>query len=290
MAQYFDSPKISVDVVAYNSKVYYVITKGPSLGDTVHRFPITGNDTVLDAIASIGGLSNLPSKKMWIARPAEHRGKQRILPIDWDGICERRRTETNYQLFPGDRLYIADNGDESAPPAPGLLSPAPAGPYVPHANAVQFDGWHYAKVEQQPAWHCYAKPEPPKFTSGDFTISLWFNPTTSGKCEMLFHRGFGYRDQPGDVDMHLNIYSGDLDFAARTADNQWLFGWDILESRLRSPVSYNQWNHAVATRRGKTYTMWMNGSGSPARSRPPTSPTPTTRIRSFWAGSWRITA
>jgi hypothetical protein len=118
----------------------------------------------------------------------------------------------------------------------------------PHPRAVQFDGRHYAKLEP-----------PPKFTSGDFTISLWCNPTTAGKSKMLFHRGFGYRDQPGDIDMHLNVYSGDLDFQTRTAENQWLFGWDIPESRLHSPVRYGQWNHVVVTRRGETYMMWMNG-------------------------------
>ena len=37
LAQYFDSPEASVDVIAYNSKVYYVITEGAGLGDNVRR-------------------------------------------------------------------------------------------------------------------------------------------------------------------------------------------------------------------------------------------------------------
>ena len=119
----------------------------------------------------------------------------------------------------------------------------------PHHRAIQFDGNHYAKL-----------PQPPKFTAGDFTISLWFNPTPADKSKMLFHRGFSYGDQPGDIDMHLNVYSGELDFQARTTDNEWLFGWDIPESRLHSPVRHNQWNHVVATRRGDAYTMWINGA------------------------------
>ena len=42
---------------AYNSKVYYVITEGAGAGDLVARLPITGNETVLDAISQINGLS-----------------------------------------------------------------------------------------------------------------------------------------------------------------------------------------------------------------------------------------
>ena len=54
---------------AYNSKVYYVITEGAGQGDLVARLPITGNETVLDAISQINGLSRLSSKNIWIARP-----------------------------------------------------------------------------------------------------------------------------------------------------------------------------------------------------------------------------
>ncbi len=128
---------------------------------------------------------------------------------------------------------------------------------APHARAVQFDGNHYAKVEP-----------PPKFTSGDFTISLWFNPVRSGDWALSFMRGFGWRDQRGDIGFQFNRDSGDLGFAA-TSENYsgdengsssgWIFGWGALESRLRSPVRYGQWNHAAVTRRGDTYTMWMNG-------------------------------
>ena len=97
LAQYFESPDIFLDVAAVNSKFYHVITQGPKLGDTVHKFPITGNDTVLDAVSHFDGLSNVPSKKMWIERPgAQNRpGEKTTLPIDWDGIAqarERKRT------------------------------------------------------------------------------------------------------------------------------------------------------------------------------------------------------
>ncbi len=97
-------------MVAYNSKVYYVITQGAGLGDNVRRLPITGNETVLDAISQINGLSQVSSKKIWIARPAPHNfGCQQILPIDWDAITQGAQTATNYQILPGDRLFVAED-------------------------------------------------------------------------------------------------------------------------------------------------------------------------------------
>ncbi len=110
LRQFLDSPQVAIEVVAYNSKFYYVITQGAGLGDSVRRVPVTGSDTVLDAIGQIGGLSQLSSKKIWIARPAPHQfGCQQILPINWDGIAQGGQTATNYQLMPGDRLYIAED-------------------------------------------------------------------------------------------------------------------------------------------------------------------------------------
>ena len=110
LKQYLDSPELAVDVVAYNSKVYYVITQGAGLGDNVRRLPITGNETVLDAISQINGLSQVSSKKIWIARPAPHNfGCQQILPIEWDAITQGAQTATNYQLLPGDRLFVAED-------------------------------------------------------------------------------------------------------------------------------------------------------------------------------------
>ena len=31
------------------------------------------------------------------------------MPVDWDGITQGAQTATNYQLLPGDRLYIAED-------------------------------------------------------------------------------------------------------------------------------------------------------------------------------------
>ena len=70
LKEFLDEPEVSVDVFAYNSKFYYVVTEGAGLGDQIQRVPITGNETVLDAITQVGGLSRISSKTIWVARPA----------------------------------------------------------------------------------------------------------------------------------------------------------------------------------------------------------------------------
>ena len=70
--------------------------------------PSTGNETVLDAIANIQGLAAQSSKKIWISRPnSSHRPT--ILPVDWYAITERGEVTTNYQVLPGDRVFVAED-------------------------------------------------------------------------------------------------------------------------------------------------------------------------------------
>jgi polysaccharide export outer membrane protein len=108
LTQYFDSPEVSVDVIAYNSRVFYVITEGAGMGDDVRRIPITGNETVLDAISSVNGLSQVSSAHVWVARPAPGGyGCEQILPVDYVAVTRGGSAATNYQIMPGDRVYIA---------------------------------------------------------------------------------------------------------------------------------------------------------------------------------------
>jgi polysaccharide export outer membrane protein len=110
LSYFFESPEVWIDMVSYNSKVYYIVTEGAHLGDNVIRVPITGNETVLDAISQIQGLSPLSSNQMWIARPAPGGfGCEQIMPIDWVAITKGGSTATNYQIMPGDRIFIAED-------------------------------------------------------------------------------------------------------------------------------------------------------------------------------------
>lgn len=110
LEEFLVEPEVIVDVFSYNSKKYYIITQGAGFGDNIVTAPITGNDTVLDAIAAIGGLSQLSSTKIWIARPAPAgTGCEQILHINYEDITRGAVTSTNYQLLPGDRLFIAED-------------------------------------------------------------------------------------------------------------------------------------------------------------------------------------
>lgn len=108
LSKYLLNPEISLTVSAYNSKYFYVITDGAGYGQNVYRFAITGKETVMDAISYIGGIPAQGSlKKIWVARPVPaHAGCYQILPVWWQAIVQAGDTETNYQLFPGDRVYI----------------------------------------------------------------------------------------------------------------------------------------------------------------------------------------
>lgn len=108
LSNFLQDPEVSVRVSGYNSKVYYVIADGAGFGQSVYRIPITGNETVLDAISAIGGIPVSGSRKrIWLARPTPaDRSNYIILPVDWDVISQAGSTRTNYQLFPGDRVFI----------------------------------------------------------------------------------------------------------------------------------------------------------------------------------------
>ena len=111
LSESLSSPVVWVDIASYNSKVYYVITEGAGMGDNVVSLPITGNETVLDAVGQVQGLSQLSSKDIWIARPAPGGfGCEQHLPVDWDAITRGAATATNYQVLPGDRIFIAEDG------------------------------------------------------------------------------------------------------------------------------------------------------------------------------------
>ena len=108
LSQHMHAPEISIDVLGYNSKVYYVIADGGGAGEQVHRLPCTGNETVLDAISQIRGLPTVACKgQIWIARPSgQCHGIDQVMHIDWDAIAQGAQTCTNYQILPGDRLYV----------------------------------------------------------------------------------------------------------------------------------------------------------------------------------------
>jgi protein involved in polysaccharide export with SLBB domain len=108
LAKFLYKPEVSLDVAAYNSKLYYIISDGAGSGETVTPLPCTGNETVLDAVSKVGGLSPVSSKKrIWVSRPTPADcGFDQILPVDWVNLTQRGETVSNYQILPGDRVYV----------------------------------------------------------------------------------------------------------------------------------------------------------------------------------------
>ncbi len=111
LENYFDSPQVAVEVVGYNSATYFVIREDSLMGEDVLHLSITGNETVLDAIGSVGGLTRAASQRIWIARPVPgNAGCEQILPVDYLAITRDAASSTNYQILPGDRVFIAEDG------------------------------------------------------------------------------------------------------------------------------------------------------------------------------------
>lgn len=109
LSQFFVNPEVSVSVSGFNSKVYYIVMDGGgATGDQILRLPMTGKTTVLDALASVGGLPFQASElHMWVSRPApDGTCQEMVLPIDYNSIVKCGKVSTNYQLLPGDRLYV----------------------------------------------------------------------------------------------------------------------------------------------------------------------------------------
>jgi protein involved in polysaccharide export with SLBB domain len=104
---------LNVNILAYNSSFYYVIVEAAGLGEQVYRFPVTGNETVLDGISLIGGLQLYSSpNRIWLARknggPATPTpGHDAILPVNWKAITRSGDMNTNWQVMPGDRIFVS---------------------------------------------------------------------------------------------------------------------------------------------------------------------------------------
>src|SRR5205823_5689415 len=94
---------ITVRLVTRASKVYYVLGEVNAPG----AFPLAGRETVLDAILAAGGLNDRASRgKIILSRPTRPDGCRVVIPICYNEIVQLGDTTTNYQMAPGDRIYV----------------------------------------------------------------------------------------------------------------------------------------------------------------------------------------
>jgi hypothetical protein len=111
LSEFVLQPEISLDVYSYNSKWYYLIYDRAGFGLTIIRLPITGRDTVLDALSNFGGtFFSSSDRHIWLARPnGQDPNNMQIFPVNLPALTRGGSPATNYQLMPGDRLYVAAN-------------------------------------------------------------------------------------------------------------------------------------------------------------------------------------
>ncbi|WP_145169585.1 polysaccharide biosynthesis/export family protein [Rubripirellula lacrimiformis] len=83
---------------------YYVLGEVNSPGS----YPLEGHESVLDGILAAGGLTSAASPcKILLARPTDPDSCRVTLPVCYREITQLGDTSTNYQLKPGDRIFVA---------------------------------------------------------------------------------------------------------------------------------------------------------------------------------------
>ncbi|MCM2371112.1 polysaccharide biosynthesis/export family protein [Aporhodopirellula aestuarii] len=98
------------DAIAVNVRMldpvhrYYVLGEVNAPG----AYPLVGYETVLDAIVTAGGLTSSSNPcKILLARPTDPCECRVTLPVCYREIVQLGNTSSNYQLQPGDRIFVS---------------------------------------------------------------------------------------------------------------------------------------------------------------------------------------
>jgi protein involved in polysaccharide export with SLBB domain len=98
-----DAGAFAVRVTTRQSKVYYVLGEVNAPGS----FQLNGRETVLDGILAAGGLTDRASRgNIILTRPTAPDACRVVLPVCYRDIVQLGDTSTNYQLAPGDRIFV----------------------------------------------------------------------------------------------------------------------------------------------------------------------------------------
>jgi protein involved in polysaccharide export with SLBB domain len=102
-----EAGQINVRLIGRQSKVYYVLGQVNAPG----AFPLQGRETVLDGLVAAGGLNIRASRdNIILSRPTPPDGCRVVLPVCYRQIVQLGDTTTNYQLQPGDRIFVPGKG------------------------------------------------------------------------------------------------------------------------------------------------------------------------------------
>ena len=130
--------ELNVRLVEPTSKVYYVTGEVNAPG----AYPLVGRETVLDAIIEAGDLTDRANRhKIILSRPSAPGQCRLVLPICYRHIVQLGDTTTNYQIRPGDRIFVSsltfwqELGQTFFPHA-GQQCPTCATPQLPCPHAI----------------------------------------------------------------------------------------------------------------------------------------------------------
>ena len=95
---------IIVRLLGWESKVFYVLGEVNSPG----AYPYSGRETVLDAIIAAGDLTDRANRhNIILSRPSAPDDCRTVLPICYNQIVQLGDSSSNYQILPGDRVFVA---------------------------------------------------------------------------------------------------------------------------------------------------------------------------------------
>ena len=98
-----EPPAMTARLISRQSKVYYVLGEVHSPG----AFTLNGRETVLDAVLQAGGVNDRASQdRIILTRPTRPCSPRVVLPVCYRDITQVGDTATNYQIQPGDRIFV----------------------------------------------------------------------------------------------------------------------------------------------------------------------------------------
>lgn len=98
-----DAGAVRLRLLTAESKTYFVLGEVNAPGE----FTLTGRESVLNGIVRAGGLtSNADVGKILLSRPTKPCDCRKVLPVCYRNIVQIGDTSTNYQIQPGDRIFI----------------------------------------------------------------------------------------------------------------------------------------------------------------------------------------
>jgi polysaccharide biosynthesis/export protein len=102
LKNYIEEPEVTVIVQQINSEKFNILGMVTKPG----AYPLTGNATVLDAIALAGGFRDFAKQKSIYILRENHDGTQTRLPFNYKEVVKGRNTAQNVMLEPRDTIIV----------------------------------------------------------------------------------------------------------------------------------------------------------------------------------------